>query len=471
MKNPELHGIGTVFRYTVQQHYKTPSIIVFLVILFLLAVCSMPAILLFSGHEQEVTETQIHTLYLRNESGFPLNAAAVQADARYAALTVVETDEDDEALSERVLKEKNAAAAVLAIREDAVELFRSAADQKKASKGAKDQFTLRTVYGENGEVTSADAETLNHVLEGALHQSLLDSLAITEEQAVTVQSSAVSQVAKLSEFRSGTEESSTDTHVFLNIGYCYLLVIICAMSIAHVNQTCMEEKVSKLVESLLVSVSPTALLAGKLLAVALFIFAGFGIVGIGFFISWQIAGRMGGFSFLVPTLERFLQFSISSIRISGGTLLLLILCIVIAFAMYAGLSGISGSCCSKTEDLQSASFLTMFFLMAGYLGGAFAPMFENDAVNLFCSLFPVTSVFTAFPNYLCGKIGLPVLLLALVIQAATAVLLVRTAGRVYKMMLLYRGSVPKPKQIVRMLKEERAAAKAAAGKEAQHGKE
>ena len=49
MKNPELHGIGTVFRYTVQQHYKTPSIIVFLVILFLLAVCSMPAILLFSG--------------------------------------------------------------------------------------------------------------------------------------------------------------------------------------------------------------------------------------------------------------------------------------------------------------------------------------------------------------------------------------------------------------------------------------
>ena len=83
----------------------------------------------------------------------------------------------------------------------------------------------------------------------------------------------------------------------------------------------------------------------------------------------------------------------------------------------------------------------------------------------------MTSVFKAFPNYLCGKIGLPVLLLALVIQAATAVLLVRTAGRVYKMMLLYRGSVPKPKQIVRMLKEERAAAKAAAGKEAQHGKE
>ena len=65
-------------------------------------------------------------------------------------------------------------------------------------------------------------------------------------------------------------------------------------------------------------------------------------------------------------------------------------------------------------------------------------------------------------------IGLPLLLLALVIQALTALFLMRTAGRVYKMMLLYRGGVPKPAQIIRMLKENKAAEKAAAGKEAPH---
>lgn len=471
MKNPELRGIGTVFRYSVQQHYKTRSVIIFLVILFVLAVASLPAILLISGHEKEVEATKITTLYLRNESGYALDAAAVRADARYAALQITETDEDDETLSERVLAEKTAAAAVLGIRADTAQVFRSAAAKDSAgASGPQDVFTLRTVYAEDGEVTAADAETLNHVLEDALHQSLLDSMSITEAQARTVQSSVVSQVAKLSEYRSGTEAINMDTHVGINMVYCYLLVIISAMSIAYVNQTCMEEKVSKLVESLLVSISPTALLAGKLLAVALFVFAGFGLVGFGLFLSYQIAGRLGGFSFLIPTLERILPFQFDAVRISLPTLLLLLLCIVIAYAMYGGLAGISGSCCSKTEDMQSASFLTMFFLMIGYLGGVFAPMFESDAVNLFCSLFPVTSVFTAYPNYLCGKIGLPVLLLALVIQAATAVLLVRTAGRVYKMMLLYRGSVPKPSQILRMLKEERAAAKATAGKEAPHGK-
>jgi phage-related protein len=97
-----------------------------------------------------------------------------------------------------------------------------------------------------------------------------------------------------------------------------------------------------------------------------------------------------------------------------------------------------------------------------------APMFESDGVNLFCSLFPLTSVFTAFPNYVCGKIGLPVFVCGLLLQAATVVLLARLAGRVYQMMLLYRGNVPKIGQVIAMLKEQRAAAKAAAGKEGAH---
>ena len=104
MKNPELHGVGTVFRYTVQQHYKTPSVVVFLVILFLLAAGSMPLMLLMSGHESEVEETQIHTLYLRNECGFSVATDAVLADERYKALKITETDEDDDALSEKVLR-------------------------------------------------------------------------------------------------------------------------------------------------------------------------------------------------------------------------------------------------------------------------------------------------------------------------------------------------------------------------------
>ena len=61
---------------------------------------------------------------------------------------------------------------------------------------------------------------------------------------------------------------------------------------------------------------------------------------------------------------------------------------------------------------------------------------------------------------------MPLLILGLVIQAVTAVFLIRIAGTVYKMMLLYRGGFPKPKQFIRMLKENKAAEKA--GKEDSH---
>ena len=101
------------------------------------------------------------------------------------------------------------------------------------------------------------------------------------------------------------------------------------------------------------------------------------------------------------------------------------------------------------------------FLMIGYFAGTFTPMIESDAVDVFCALFPLTSIFVALPNYICGKIPLAVFLIALVLQAGTVYLLARTAGAVYRMMLLYRGGVPKPAQLFKMLKEQRAANKAA----------
>ena len=220
---------------------------------------------------------------------------------------------------------------------------------------------------------------------------------------------------------------------------------------------------------MLVSVPPTALLVGKILAVTVLIFGGLGLVAAGFGISYLIAQQFVSLDTLKAVVEKVLSFHFSSLHLSAGTVLLFVLCLLLAFAICAALSGTVGSCCSKTEDTQQASLVVVMFIMVGYMAGAFAPMFESDAANIFCSVFPLTSIFTAFPNFICGKIGLPVFLIGLALQALTAVLLARLAGSVYRMMLLYRGDMPKPKQIFAMMKENRAAAKLAAGKEDTNG--
>ena len=251
----------------------------------------------------------------------------------------------------------------------------------------------------------------------------------------------------------------------INLVYSYIILILSALSMSYIFQLCMEEKVSKLVESLLVSVSPTALLIGKILAASCMIFLGIGIVAIGLVISYQIAYSGSGTGILAMIFEKFMGLSISGLHLSIGMLLLAVLCILLAYAICASFSGIVGSCCSKTEDTQQASLAVVMFIMIGYLAASLTPAAESDAVNIFCALFPLTSIFTALPNFICGKIGLPIFAAALAIQAVTAFLLARLAGAVYRMMLLYRGNVPKPRELFRMLRENRASAK---GKEDAH---
>ena len=173
MKNSNLHGAGTVFRYTVQQHYKTRSVIIFLTVLFVIALSALPIAALVSGQKKESTETGIRTLYLRNDTEFALDTEALFADARYSGLKLVETDEDDAALNAHLSKESDAAASVIGL--DA----------------AGYSFLISTNYGREGGVSHADAASLNILLEDILHQSLLNALSVTEEQEAMIHTKAV----------------------------------------------------------------------------------------------------------------------------------------------------------------------------------------------------------------------------------------------------------------------------------------
>ena len=362
----------------------------------------------------------------------------------------MQTEEDDDALTKHLISESGAAVSVISL--DAENYC----------------FSVNTRYGKEGDVSHADAATLNNVLEEVLHKSLMKGLSVTEAQEATIRSQAVSQVSKVSDFLRGAEETNVDTHTFISMFYSIFIYMLASLSMAYIFQQCMEEKTSKLVEMLMVSLSPTALLLGKLLAVTAFIFIGIGLVIAGLLISVVITGQITDMSTAKEMLSSLLRFDPTSLHLSAGTIILFVLCILLVYSICAALSATVGSCCSKTEDTQQASLVVVLFLMVGYLTGFIAPLFESDGANIFFSVFPLTSIFCALPNYVCGKIGLPVLLLGMALQAVTAALMMRLAGTVYKMMLLYRGGVPKPKQLLQMLKEYRASAKANAGKEDSH---
>ena len=272
MKNLDLRGAGAVFRYTVQQHYKNRSVIIFLLFLFVGALVVFPIRALVGG--KAVTETAIKKVYLRNETGFMIEADDIRKDQVFSGVEIIETKDDDAALAKTISEDKTAAAAVMTI------------DQEKM------RFDIRTNYGADSDVKGGDADALNEVLSSALHQSLLRMQSVTAEQEALLHSKTYSQVSRVSDYLRNAEETGTDTHVFANLFYCYLIIMLNTLAMSYVFQQCMEEKVSKLVESLLVSVSPAALMLGKLLAVTVFIFGGLGLVALGLFLSFRIGSQM-----------------------------------------------------------------------------------------------------------------------------------------------------------------------------------
>ena len=448
MKNNKAGGTGAVFRYTVQQHYKTTSVRVLLLVLFVLAVASLPLLRMVMDKDSEVSSSDITTVYLFNDTGFEITADDIRSDERYAEVEVKACDGDKDAMRETLHNETKAVAA-----------FITADDSGMG-------FNIQGYYGEGSDISENDCETLNHVLQDGLHQSIMRTLNVSQDQIDTMNLSVMSQVNTVENYLSGNEKTvDASTHMSVNLFYSYAIVMISAIAMSYIFQQCMEEKVSKLVESLLVSVSPSSLLTGKILAVTLFVFGGIGIVAAGLVISYIIAKSTGDVGFVKRAVEAFVGVNVSALHFSVGTILLLVGCVLLAYAIIAFFCGIVGSCCSKTEDTQQASIAVVMFLLIGYFVASFTPMAQSDAVNYFVSLFPITSIFTALPNFVCGKIPLVIFILALVLQAATVFLFAKLAGAVYRMMLLYRGGFPKPAQLIRMLRENRSAAHTDAGKE------
>jgi hypothetical protein len=89
MKNLDLRGAGAVFRYTVQQHYKNRSVIIFLLFLFLGSLAVFPIRALVGG--KAVTETAIKKVYLRNETGFMIEADDIRKDQVFSGVEIIET--------------------------------------------------------------------------------------------------------------------------------------------------------------------------------------------------------------------------------------------------------------------------------------------------------------------------------------------------------------------------------------------
>lgn len=239
---------------------------------------------------------------------------------------------------------------------------------------------------------------------------------------------------------------------FVSLMLLYFLVLLYGQGTAA---SVLLEKTSKLMDLFLVSVEPTAMVLGKVLATAL---AGLlqlavwaaGLAG-GFAIGGAVVRQTGVTLPLLEVLKGVGRltglFSVPAMLEAAGLLLA-------GFLLYCSLSAIGGSMAGKAEDLSSTNVLFSLVLVASFFCCMFAGGMDGMTSSArWLDYVPFTAILVTPSRVLLGQTSLLGGLVSLALVVVCAGLLTALAGRVYRLMSLYKGNPPTPRRVLRMLRE------------------
>lgn len=241
---------------------------------------------------------------------------------------------------------------------------------------------------------------------------------------------------------------------YLNIMLIYFLVLFYGNTVA--NQVILE-KTSKLMDTFLISVKPKAMVMGKVLAawctsllqLGLWIAALVGGCSLGSFLARSIhpnstMGILRFFDFLGTVMNFYspLRILIALLIIAGG------------FLLYCSLAGLAGSFVSKPEELASSMQIFQLVLVASYLVVLLTSLRNISSAPqgiAWYDFVPFTAMMVTPVRLLMGVIPVWAGAACLGITVILAVLVTYLAGKVYSLMSLYKGSVPKPREMLKII--------------------
>jgi ABC-2 type transport system permease protein len=192
-----------------------------------------------------------------------------------------------------------------------------------------------------------------------------------------------------------------------------------------------EEKTNRVVEVLLSTLRPWQIFAGKLI--------GIGALGLG-----QMVALIAVALVALRVTE---AFEVPSLPIDS--MVALVGWFILGFLLYATLFGAAGSLVSRMEDAQSAAAPLSILAVVGYLF-SFAALNDPDGtVAIVGTYIPFTAPYVAPIRLAFETITWWEMTLAVLVTAATIVVMVRLAGRVYAGGLLRFGGKVKWREAFR----------------------
>lgn len=468
MKN-ELKGLGKIFAFTFERQVKSTGYlvgtIVFALLCFLLPAGIMAAVEYFGGDSDSAVETAavspVQTVYVADETdgAADWNLLTQAESETFGGISYVTCGSLEEADAQAGQEEHS----LILLLEEAKKTAQENA-LSQVSNGSQNGYQMHLLLPDNTSLSEGDAGDLESFLQANFQIILLQKSGIDPAAAAELLVPAATEVTTVGEEALSETEAALESMrevlgmllPYLNIMILYFLVLFYGQGVA--NNVIME-KTSKLMDTFLVAVKPTAMVFGKVLAVTAASMLQFVIVAaslIGGFAAGSALVRM-----INPDSDMLLLLFFDSLSEFQGVMtvpgiLLAVVMMVSGFFLYCSLSAIGGSAAGKPEDLSSTNVvfttvLIVSFLAALYAGGIGS--MDSGAFAKWLDFVPFTSILVTPSRIMLGEVSLGMGFVSLLLVLIVSVLCLLLAGKVYRMMALYKGNPPTPAKLMKMLKE------------------
>ena len=239
-----------------------------------------------------------------------------------------------------------------------------------------------------------------------------------------------------------TEEKSASGNILVMMIMSIVLFYAIYFCAYQVSSSITTEKTSKIIETLVTSTSPKTIVLGKTI--------GIGVVGLAQMTLIVSTALISAKTFLEEgLLESVLDMSNITPYLGAMTAIYFIL----GYLAYALLYALTGSTVSKPEDIQSANSPVAILAVIGFYLSYFTMMNPTSKLNVFASLFPISSPFCMPFRIMMGLANTTDVIISIAILIVTIIIIASVAIKIYSNAILNYGTKMSIKDIIKIYKD------------------
>lgn len=323
-------------------------------------------------------------------------------------------------------------------------------------------YLLTTYLGDDSEISRSDAFSFCEYAETHFPTALMQKAAIDPTAAAMLSMPISFEVTALQAEGDAAEETDI-LHELVSMLFPLLMLMVTYMMVLlygqAVGNAVLLEKTNKLMDMMLTSVHPFAMVFGKLMAVAL--------AGVMQFLIWLVAlvgGCIGGIFFtirMLPDLPEtnpavsLQQLVLESDLFSIPGIFGAILIFTLGFLLYLSIASISGALASKAEDLGKTNYIFVLTLVVSFFLTLNTTNAEGSllAAASWLDYVPFTAILIMPGKLLLGEVSFATAVISMLLILLTTGLFIYIAATCYRLLVLYRGNPPTPKALFTMLRD------------------